>query len=106
MVSLVVGVFTLKVAWLTIYVAPFIPIVTAAVTRLQAPGWLKVSVTAAFSTVVAFVTTAIEQKSDLLVSWSIVGKIALSFGVAMGSYIFLRPVHDKVAQATAERGIG
>jgi hypothetical protein len=93
---------------LTLYVAPFIPIVTAAVTKLQAAGWVKLAVTTVTSLAVAAVTTAIERGADLVVTWGTLGRAAVTLGVAMASYlVFRKPVADPVAQNVApDKGLG
>lgn len=101
MINLLLAVFVVHVAALSLYVAPFLPALTSIVTGLETPGWLKVGVTAAFSIVSTLITTAVEQHHDLIVSWATFGRIAMAFGVAMTSYLFLRkPVMDPIAQRT------
>lgn len=100
--NLLLAIFVVHVAALSLYVAPFIPALTAAVTGLETPGWLKVGITAVFSVASTLITTAIEQNHDLIVSWATFGRIAMAFGTSMAAYVFLRkPVYEPIANATS-----
>lgn len=95
------GSFTLSVAALSLYVAPFLPILTAALTKSTVAGWIKVALTAALAVVSTAVTTAIATSADLILSWAFLGRVAMAFGVAMASYlVFRKPVVDPVSAAT------
>lgn len=103
---MVLAVIIIPVSALTLYVVPAVPIVTALVTKLSAPGWLKVGVTAVLAAAVAAVTTAVNGGHDLILNWRFVGTCAIAFAEAMGSYLVLRkPIVDPVAARTADLGL-
>lgn len=106
MLALILLVVTIKVATLTLYAAPFVPILTALATNLHASPVVKTSVNAALGGIVAVVTTAIGQGTDVVLRWTILYKIALGVGVAVGSYLaFRKPVVEPIANAVPS-GIG
>jgi len=103
----VIAAVTVSLSAVSLYIAPFVPIVTAAFTKLNAPGWLKVGFTAVVSTVTTLIATAIQLGTDLVLTWDTLGAVAMAFGVAMGSYLFLRvPVTQPIAEQTKGTGIG
>jgi hypothetical protein len=92
---------------LSLYIAPFLPLLTALVTQWTAAGWIKVGVTAALAVITTLVTTAIDKSVDLVLTWDSVLRVATAFGVAMLSYfVFRKPVIEPIAKKTADTGIG
>ena len=97
---------------LTFYVAPFLPILVALVTKASAPGWLKAVVLLFLSGVSAAVTPVIQNGGSLEINKAFAVAFGLSYILAIASYYGLsKPIgvagaDGIVATKTAGFGIG
>ena len=104
--SLLLAAAAVSYVFLSLYIAPFLPFVTALLAKANAPGWLKTGLTAGLATIVTLVTTAIDKSEDVILTWDTLGRVLMTVGLAVVSYLALRPAVDKVAAIAPDKGIG
>lgn len=106
MITAVLAVAAVSYVFLSLYIAPFLPFLTALLTKASAPAWLKTGLNAGLAAVVTVITTAIEKSEDVILTWDTLGRVLMTVGLAVVAYLALRPAIDKVAAVNPDKGIG
>lgn len=85
---------------LTIYVAPLIPVIVAAVTKANAPSWLKAGLLVVLSAVSAAVTPVIQNGGSIHIDRAFLGAFVVSVVAAEVAHFL-----GKAAGVTGSTGL-